>query len=113
ADKVLTALASDQAAKSALVASWRRSAHLHHLDPAERKAPARLTKGELDDARRRIEPLLAAAQASLDRLYLAVGGVGCCVLLADRDGIPVDRRGAVSDDKTFEQWGLWTGTVWS
>ena len=60
-----------------------------------------------------MEPLLRAADASLDRLYLAVGGVGCCVLLADRDGIPVDRRGAVADDDTFDEWGLWTGTVWS
>jgi transcriptional regulator of acetoin/glycerol metabolism len=113
ADRILSALTSDAAAKSALVASWQRSAHLHRLDPAERKAPTRLTKSELDQARRRIEPLLAAAQASLDRLYLAVGGVGCCVLLADRNGVPVDRRGAAADDKTFEEWGLWTGTVWS
>lgn len=113
ADKVHAAIASDAAARSALVASWRRSAKLYRLDPAQNKSPIRLTQGELNGARRRIEPLLNAAQASLDRLYQAVGGVGCCVLLADRDGIPVDRRGAISDDKTFEQWGLWTGTVWS
>jgi len=113
ADKIHSAISSDAAAKSALVASWRRSANLHHLDPATRKGPVRLTQGELNEARRRIEPMLSAAQASLDRLYQAVGGVGCCVLMADRDGIPIDRRGAVSDDKTFQQWGLWTGTVWS
>jgi len=113
ADKVHAAIASDAAAKSALVASWRRSANLHHLDPATRRGPVRLTQGELNDARRKIEPLLSAAQASLDRLYQAVGGVGCCVLLADRDGIPIDRRGAVSDDKTFQEWGLWTGTICS
>lgn len=113
ADKVHAAISSDDAARSALVASWRRSANLHHLDPAQGKSPIRLTQGELNDARRRIEPLLRAAQSSLDRLYQAVGGVGCCVMLADRDGIPVDRRGAISDDKTFEKWGLWTGTVWS
>jgi transcriptional regulator of acetoin/glycerol metabolism len=113
ADKIHAAIASDAAAKSALVASWRRSANVHHLDPATGKGPVRLTQGELNEARRRIEPLLNAAQSSLDRLYQAVGGVGCCVLLADRDGIPVDRRGAVSDDKTFQEWGLWTGTIWS
>jgi transcriptional regulator of acetoin/glycerol metabolism len=73
----------------------------------------RLADGELRLARQRVEPLLHAAQASLDRLYLAVGGVGCCVLLADRNGVPVERRGAVSDDTTFEAWGLWTGAVWS
>ncbi|MET2826897.1 helix-turn-helix domain-containing protein [Mesorhizobium shangrilense] len=113
ADVVQAAIATSDAARSALVASWRRSLSLHGLDPAERKAPRRLTQGELSEARQRIEPLLRAADASLDRLYLAVGGIGCCVLLADREGIPVERRGAVADDDTFDEWGLWTGTVWS
>jgi len=60
-----------------------------------------------------MEPLITVAQASLDRLYQAVGGVGCCVLLADRNGVPIERRGAVGDDRTFRDWGLWTGTIWS
>jgi transcriptional regulator of acetoin/glycerol metabolism len=110
---VQAAVASDEAAHSALVASWQRSLALHHLDPAASAPPQRLTAPELRHARQRIEPLLHAAQASLDRLYLAVGGVGCCVLLADRDGIPLERRGAAGDDETFDEWGLWTGTVWS
>ena len=113
ADRVQAAIESNDAAKSALVASWRRSAALHQLDPAERDLPLRLTEAELSTARQRIEPLVRVAQASLDRLYLAVGGIGCCVLLADRDGVPVERRGAVADDETFQDWGLWTGTVWS
>ena len=113
ADHVQAAIGSDSAAKSALVASWRRSSGLHKLDPAERSPPRRLTEAELRQARQRIEPLIQAAQSTLDRLYLAVGGVGCCVLLADRDGVPVDRRGAPADDETFHSWGLWTGSVWS
>ncbi|RUW61136.1 helix-turn-helix domain-containing protein [Mesorhizobium sp. M7A.F.Ca.US.008.03.1.1] len=111
-DRVQTAINSDAAAKSALIASWQRSSNLHRLDPAERKSPKRLTEAELRTARQRIEPLQMAARSSLDKLYLAVGGVGCCVLLADLDGVPVDRRGAASDNQTFEDWGLWTGTVW-
>ena len=94
ADRIHAAIEADGAAKSALVASWRRSATLHQLDPAERKPRRRLGDMELKHARQRIEPLVRAAQASLDRLYLAVGGVGCCVLLADSDGVPIDRRGA-------------------
>ncbi|MCF6120619.1 MAG: sigma-54-dependent Fis family transcriptional regulator [Mesorhizobium sp.] len=113
ADVVQAAIATSDAARSALIASWRRSLTLHGLDPAERKAPRRLTEGELRQARQRMEPLLRAADASLDRLYLAVGGIGCCVMLADRDGIPIERRGASADDDTFDEWGLWTGTVWS
>jgi len=113
ADFVQASIARSDAARSALVASWRRSFQLHGLDPAERKAPRRLTEGELRQARQRMEQMIRAADASLDRLYLAVGGVGCCVMLADREGIPVERRGAVADDETFDEWGLWTGTVWS
>jgi transcriptional regulator of acetoin/glycerol metabolism len=113
ADRIQAAIASDAAAKSALVASWRRSSSLHRLDPADPKPPRSLTEIEFIEARQRIEPLLRAAQSSLDRLYLAVGGVGCCVLLADRDGVPVERRGAPADDQTFRSWGLWTGSVWN
>lgn len=113
ASRIESALQSNKAARSALVASWQRSSHLHHLEPAIGRPPERLSEAEFKRARKRIEPLVAAAQASLDRLYLAVGGVGCCVLLADRDGVPVERRGAVGDDRTFRDWGLWTGTVWS
>lgn len=113
ADRIQAAIASDAAARSALIASWRRSSSLHRLDPAERKPPRVLTEPELRQARERIEPLVKAAQSSLDRLYHAVGGVGCCVLLADSDGVPVERRGALADDDTFQSWGLWTGSVWN
>jgi transcriptional regulator of acetoin/glycerol metabolism len=113
ADRIQTAIRSGEAASSALVASWQRSARLHQLDPAERRLPNRLGDRELALARQRMEPLLRAAQSSLDRLYLAVGGLGGCVLLADRDGIPVERRGAAGDDDVFEGGGLWTGCVWS
>jgi transcriptional regulator of acetoin/glycerol metabolism len=113
ADRVQAAIASNGAAKSALIASWRRSASLHRLDPAARKPPTRLTDAELHDARQELAPLIQVAQSSLDRLYLAVGGVGCCVLLANRDGVPVERRGSPGDDATFCSWGLWPGTSWS
>ncbi|MBH5371337.1 helix-turn-helix domain-containing protein [Bradyrhizobium glycinis] len=113
AARVEAAIASGQAARSALVASWRRSSRLHHLDPGGHAAPMRLTEAELQQARERIAPLLAAAQGAMDRLYQAVGAAGCCVLLADREGVPVDRRGTVADDATFQSWGLWTGALWS
>lgn len=113
AHKIASALRSDGAATSALVASWHRSLAFHRLDPAERKPPKRLTDAELYRARRETEPLIRTAQPNLDRLFLAVGGVGCCVVLANRDGVPVERRGAAGDDATFRQWGLWLGTFWS
>lgn len=113
AARVEAAIASGQAARSALVASWRRSSRLHHLDPGGRSSPMRLSEAELRQARERVAPLLAAARGAMDRLYQAVGAAGCCVLLADGDGVPVDRRGAPADDATFQSWGLWTGALWS
>jgi len=113
ADRVLKVISGDDAAHSALAASWRRSGRLHALDPACLTHSQRLPIAQVAEARERLGPLLDAAQASLDRLFLAVGGVGCSVLRADSDGVVVDRRGAPSDDSTFDGWGLWTGAVWS
>lgn len=108
-----SALARGDAARSTLVASWSRSSRLHGLTPTERAPADRMSEAELAQARDRMGPMIHAAKPSLDRLFQAVGGVGCCVLLADRDGIPLERRGAPVDDATFAEWGLWLGTQWT
>jgi transcriptional regulator of acetoin/glycerol metabolism len=113
ADHVLKVIAGNDAASSALAASWRRSGALHALDPASHAPSQRLPEDEIAQSRERMGPLLFAAQGSIDRLFLAVGGVGCSVVLADSRGIIVDRRGAPCDDTLFESSGLWTGGVWS
>ena len=113
ANTVLDVLAGGRSANSGLAASWRRSGHLHALDPTNRAPSRRLTQAELVGAQERLGQLLRVAQSTLDRLFLAVSGVGCSVLLADGGGLVVDRRGAVADDATFESSGLWTGAVWS
>ena len=112
-DRIQSAISSNGAAKSALIASWQRSACFHKLDPARRNPPERLTESEFRTAREEVEPLIQVVQPSLDRLYYSVGGAGCCVLLADRNGVPVERRGALGDDATFFDWGLWPGAIWS
>lgn len=111
--RIAAALSGSAAAKSPVVASWTRSAQLHGLDPARPRPPETLTEAEFRAARERMEPLVAAAAPILDRLFAAVGGVGCCVLLADGAGVPLERRGAAVDDGDFRDWGLWTGTLWS
>ena len=108
-----TALARGEAARSPVVASWSRSARLHGLDPTRPGAADRMTAQELSLARDRTAPLIRAAAPNLDRLFQAVGAVGCCVLLADLDGVPLERRGAAVDDAVFSDWGLWPGTRWS
>ncbi len=113
ATEVEAAIVSGQAAKSAVVASWRRSSRLYRLDPAGTRPPLRLSEFELLQTREKAGALLPAAGPIMDRLYQAVGTAGCCVLLADGDGVPIDRRGHAADDATFNSWGLWTGAIWS
>lgn len=113
-DRIRQAL-DDEAgpARSAIAASWRRSMTVHGLAPEDRGRARTVTAERLREAREAMEPLTLAAQPVLDRLFLAVGDTGCCVLLTDAEGIAVDRRGAPVDDDTFHLWGLWPGADWS
>jgi transcriptional regulator of acetoin/glycerol metabolism len=113
AERVIKVISSGEAASSAVAASWRRSGRLYALDPANSAPSVRLTGAEVAAARERLGPLPALAQSHLARLIQAVGGVGCSVLLADVNGVVLERRGAPCDDATFDNWGLWTGAVWS
>ncbi|MHC1547677.1 GAF domain-containing protein [Phyllobacterium sp. K27] len=113
AEYIESAVTGDAAAQSAVVASWGRSMRLYGLKPDEGTPPNMLTDQELREAREQLGSLIETAETTLDRLYSAVGGAGCCVLLADKNGVPVDRRGYEGDDATFCKAGLWTGAVWS
>jgi len=107
------AIARDESARYPLVASWQRSRLLHDLSPNKLTAPERVTQQELNEAQQRQGLLLNVSNPKLDQLYLAVGDVGCSVVLADINGVVIARRGAQEDDKTFDKWGLWTGAIWS
>lgn len=113
ATHVENTLEANGAAQNAVAASWRRSKLLHHLSPDYTRPPERISSSELKQAREKLGPLIHTAETSLDRLYLAVGNAGCCVVLADASGIAVDRRGAAGDDRTYDNWGLCTGALWS
>jgi transcriptional regulator of acetoin/glycerol metabolism len=113
ANRIESAISGGQAARSSVAASWARSARLHRLDPSDRKHDVRVTERELAQARDRLGSLLPMALPHLDRLFQVVGGLGGCVVLADAQGIAVERRGFTGDDAEFAQAGLWTGTEWS
>lgn len=113
AANIEAAIARDEAARHPLVASWQRSSVLHELEPGRQRAPDRLTQQELNEAQERLGLLVSTSETTLDQLYMAVGDVGCSVILADKNGVAIARRGAEQDDKTFDKWGLWTGAVWS
>lgn len=110
---IKAAIARDEAARHPLVASWQRSSVLHELEPGKQNAPERLTSQELKEAQERLDLLVNTSETRLDQLYMAVGDVGCSVILADKNGVAIARRGAQQDDDTFAKWGLWTGAVWS
>ncbi|ARM90130.1 transcriptional regulator protein [Rhizobium sp. CIAT894] len=101
------------AASSPIVASWRRCMTMHRLAPEDERAPLRLTDQEFHHTRQRSEQLIAGASEELDRLFTTVGRAGCCILLTDRNGIALERRGSAGDDKDFHALGLWTGSVWT
>ncbi|MBP1844271.1 transcriptional regulator of acetoin/glycerol metabolism [Rhizobium petrolearium] len=107
------ASAQSAAASSRVVASWRRCMTMHRLSPEEKRLPIRLTEEELRLARERSGKLVAHATGELDLLFQTVGRAGCCLLLTDRGGIALERRGVAGDDKDFHDIGLWTGSIWS
>ncbi|MFC0384693.1 GAF domain-containing protein [Muricoccus vinaceus] len=113
AERIRAALQDGSAVHSAIAASWRRSALLHGLDPEARAARQALASAELRQVRDAMGPLVELAQPVMDRLFQAVGGIGCCVVLTDERGVLVERRGAGGEDRQFRDWGLWTGAVWS
>lgn len=101
------------AASSPVVASWRRCMTMYQLAPEEARSPLRLSEREFANARETSARLIAGAGEEIDRLFHSVGKAGCCLLLTDRNGIAIERRGAAGDDKDFHTVGLWTGTVWT
>ncbi|WP_064697778.1 helix-turn-helix domain-containing protein [Rhizobium aegyptiacum] len=114
AEHVYTAAQRNSAAASSpIVASWRRCMTMHQLAPEDERAPLRLSDQEFHQAREQSERLIAGASDELDRLFTTVGKAGCCILLTDRNGIALERRGTAGDDKDFRDLGLWTGSVWT
>jgi len=113
ASRVECALDAGEAAQRSIVASWQRSSSLHKINPDRNKPPERLTSSEMGEVLERYEEFIENAGLSLDHLYQTVADSGCSVLLADANGVVIARRGAVQDDKMFNEWGLWTGAIWS
>ena len=112
ADEVY-ASAQSVAASSPVVASWRRCMVMHHLAPEQERAPERLTESEFRETRQASGRLIAEARDELDRLFSTVGRSGCCLLLTDRNGVALERRGAIGDDRAFHELGLWTAAIWT
>ena len=111
--RIESAIQSGMAARSSVAASWARSVALYRLDPAARRVADRLSAADLAQARDRLGALLPTAAPHLDRLFQVVGGLGACIVLADAEGVALDRRGHAGDDGDFMAAGLWIGAAWS
>src|ERR1700712_2859771 len=111
--RVRTAVTSDEAARSSIVASWRRCTFNYGLDPSGKLPRRTLSGAELRESCESLEPLLHAAGPTLDRLQAAVPALGCCILMAGLDGVPVHWRGRDADSDDLRRLGLWPGVDWS
>src|SRR5215472_3315594 len=92
--------------------SWKRSAHLHQVDPDSREAPRILTSREVGERRAPLDQLIFSAQDELDHLYKLVREAGYTLLFCDNAGVAVEHRGDEADASRFRYWGTWLGGVW-
>ena len=84
--------------------SWKRSAHLHQVDPDSREAPRILTSREVGELRAPLDQLIFSAQDELDHLYKLVREAGYTLLFCDNAGVAVEHRGDEADASRFRYW---------
>lgn len=113
ATKVSIAVEAGEAIQSKLVASWSRCINGYGLDPFNAKPQRVLTASDLNSSVQEMEDILFSASATLERLRLIGDGVGACVLLAGRNGVPVHSSARPSDIPELQRWGLRVGVDWS
>lgn len=108
-----TASQPSAAISSPIAASWIRCLDVYRLAPEENRTPVQVDQSAFREARAELEPVISACAEEFDRLYQTIGRSGCCIILSDRNGIVVDRRGAAGDDVEFRKLGLWQQNLWS
>lgn len=106
-------LATKDISRLPLAASWHRCAHLHGLDPETTPQPQRVTDTELRRLSEPLEPLLASAAPTLERLRFGIGNRGVCLLVSNAQGMPVVCWGPETDVPELRKRGLCEGVDWS
>ena len=96
-----------------LATSWQRCANLHRLDPEHAPPVKRLSDSELRRISEPMEPLLAVAAPTLERLSRSVGTRGACLLASNADGVPLLWSACEADASQLQDWGLCPGVDWS
>ncbi|QLF70960.1 sigma-54-dependent Fis family transcriptional regulator [Peteryoungia desertarenae] len=108
-----TASQSSAVIASPVAASWRRCLELYRLEPEQTAKPLVVDELDYRAAFERVEKLIGFCTEEVDRLFQLVGRSGCCIVLADSNGIVVDRRSTAGDENEFRALGLWPQNVWS
>lgn len=106
------AIEAGDAARSPVVASWRRCTDMYGLDPASGRPHRVRPAAELRAATERVGDFLASCEAALDRLRHAFADAGACILISGADGVPVRWHGSREDADSLRGWGLWPGFDW-
>jgi transcriptional regulator of acetoin/glycerol metabolism len=115
ADRIQAVVEGRAPAEDALEvsSSWDRCLLWHHIDPARHARAHVLTTMELQRHREPLEGLIRAGADELDRLQDIVGHGHYAVLLCDPQGVIVDHRVSPVHADAFEEWGLYTGGLFS
>lgn len=113
AEKVQAEIESRAPARSAIAASWARSAFHHGLEPDLRLVQNVLTQTELKREQERLDLLLYIARPVMDHLFLAVVKTGCCVVLTNKDGVILHRLIHEADRTDMNAVGARSGAIWS
>ncbi|MDE2119141.1 MAG: sigma-54-dependent Fis family transcriptional regulator [Betaproteobacteria bacterium] len=92
--------------------SWRRSLQQHRLDPDRLDVPMVLSAPALREHVQPMQPLLALAEFSLQRLFAQVREAGYVVLMTDAKGVTVAMLHDASLDAPLRQAGLYPGSTW-
>lgn len=98
---------------SALRPSWQRCAETYGIVAAAPIASDILCSAELRQTRERMGVTMKISDPELDRLQGIVSTLDYNVLLADRWGVVVARRGAPPFEKGCRRWHLWPGANWA
>ncbi|MFW7268934.1 GAF domain-containing protein [Gluconacetobacter sp. Hr-1-5] len=113
ASKIQASIAADDAARSGVVASWRRCIARHGLDPNMQSRRSILTESELRQSEERSGPLLAHVMQPLSHLSTTLAPYCMWVGYAAPDGVILAMRARDGDTAHVAQWGLARGVDWS
>jgi len=101
------------AAAEDLSVSWDRCARLYRLNPLGGQGPEILSAAETRQLRTPLERTIAAAQEALERLHAMVWPIGYATLLADPNGVIIERYCGAADAEAFARLGTCPGARWA